>query len=230
MDINIKTTLGINPRQKPNELLIITRGATAKIDYNLADKWFSYDILEQLVFSFKQKKKLRWYAMFKYLVLTEDTEIDESKNYYKNVRYIDVNKSYECTADLVADPMDNPLAAGYYEEVLEPEEGQNNLRYIIDSHFGHIKNSDADYIVFMLSPQETSLLSPTSPGAEMQFEITVRLNTDGQEELINHDSTIIEKQPRIIVNDSLYGQVSADTNTVADSPEVLASVRRSVRE
>ena len=37
-DINIKTTLGINPRKKLPALFVIMRGATAELTYNLLDK------------------------------------------------------------------------------------------------------------------------------------------------------------------------------------------------
>jgi len=228
-DINIKTTLGVNPRKKLPELLVITRGATAEIDYDLHDKWFDYDLIEQLTFTFKQKKQISCYSMFKYLILTEDTEVNEAKNYYKNVSYIDADESYECVGELVSNPADNPHAAGYYEEIIEPEDSQNNLRYIIDGHFRHITTGGRDYIVFMLSSAETSKFSPTSHGAEMRFEIAVRFNTDGLEELANHDSVIIEEQPPIVVKDSLYGQAVSITNTVSDRPDWLASTGRTVR-
>ena len=229
-DINIKTTLGINPRKKLPTLFVIMRGATAELTYNLLDKWFNYELIEQLTFTFKQKKQINYYNMFKYLLLTEDTEVNESKRYYKNVSYIDIDKSYECTGELVINPAENPHAAGYYEEVTELEDSQNNLRYIIDSHFKHIIDDEHDYIVFMFSSAETSKLSPTSCGAEMQFEIAIRFNTDSWDELANHDSIIIETQPSIIVKDSLYGQAIAITNTVSDNPEWLASTRWTVKE
>ena len=50
MDINIKTTLGINPRRKPKELLVITRGASFLLTYKLD---ISYDIVSQITFTFK---------------------------------------------------------------------------------------------------------------------------------------------------------------------------------
>ena len=61
MDINIKTTLGINPRCKPKELLVITRGASSLLTYKLG---ISYDIVSQVTFTFKQKQKLFYYNMF----------------------------------------------------------------------------------------------------------------------------------------------------------------------
>ena len=225
MDINIKTTLGINPRRKPKELLAITRGASFLLTYKLDT---SYDIVSQVTFTFKQKQKLFYYNMFHYLTLTSDTEIEEGKKYYQHITPINIETSYECTAELVIDPKDNPQVAGYYEEVSTPSDDQNNLYYFIDEHFKYEKETNS--VLFMFSPVETAKFSPTTPGAEVKFEVAVRANTDNRDDLVNHDTVYIDRQPSIIVRDSLYGQVSSDTNTVSDNPEWLASPRRTARE
>lgn len=225
MDINIKTTLGINPRCKPKELLAITRGASALLTYNLD---ISYNIVSQITFTFKQKRKLFYYNMFHYLASTSDTEIEEGKKYYTNVTPINIDAGYECTAELVIDPVDNPQVAGYYEEVDTSADNQNDLPYFIDEHFKYEKETNT--ILFMFSSIETAKFSPTTPGAEIKFEVAVRADTDNRNDLVNHDAVYIDRQPSIIVKDSLYGQVSSDTNTVADNPEWLASSRRTVRD
>ena len=225
MDINIKTTLGINPRRKPKELLAITRGASFLLTYKLD---ISYDIVLQITFTFKQKQRLFYYNMFHYLTLTSDTEIEEGKKYYQNITPINVETSYECKAELVIDPANNPQAEGYYEEVSVPEDNQDNLYYFLDEHFKYEKETNS--ILFMFSPVETAKFSPTTPGAEIKFEVAVRADTDNRDDLVNQDAVYIDRQPGIIVKDSLYGQVSSDTNTVADNPEWLASPRRTVRE
>ena len=225
MDINIKTTLGINPRCKPKELLAITRGASFLLTYKLD---ISYDIVSQITFTFKQKQKLFYYNMFHYLTLTSDTEIEEGKKYYQNITPINAETSYECTAELVINPADNPHDAGYYEEVSVPEDNQDTLYYFLDEHFKYEKETNS--VLFMFSPVETAKFSPTTPGAEIKFEVAVRADTDNRDDLVNQDAVYIDRQPSIIVRDSLYGQVSSDTNTVADNPEWLASPRRTVRE
>ena len=225
MDINIKTTLGINPRCKPKELLVITRGASSLLTYKLS---ISYDIVSQVTFTFKQKQRLFYYNMFHYLAATSDTEIEEGKKYYTNITPINVETSHECIAELVVDPADNPHAEGYYEEVSVPEDNQDTLYYFLDEHFKYEKETNS--ILFMFSPVETAKFSPTTPGAEVKFEVAVRANTDNRDDLVNHDTVYIDRQPSIIVRDSLYGQVSSDTNTVADNPEWLASPRRTARD
>ena len=223
MDINIKTTLGINPRHKPKELLAITRGASFLLTYKLD---ISYDIVSQVTFTFKQNQKLFYYNMFHYLTLTSDTEIEEGKKYY-NITPISTGTGHECTAELVIDPKDNPQAKHYFEEVSTPADNQDTLYYFIDEHFKYEKETNA--ILFMFSPIETVKFSPTTPGAELKFEVAVRANTDNRDDLVNKDAVYIDRQPSIIVKDSLYGQVLSDTNTAADNQEWLASPRRTVK-
>ena len=225
MDINIKTTLGINPRCKPKELLVITRGASFLLTYKLD---ISYDIVSQVTFIFKQKQRLFYYNMFHYLKLASDTEIEEGKKYYMNITPINVETSHECTAELVVDPADNPQAKGYYEEVSVPADNQDALYYFIDEHFKYEKETNS--VLFMFSPVETAKFSPTTPGAEVKFEVAVRADTDNRDDSVNHDTVYIDRQPSIIVKDSLYGQVSSDTNTVSANPEWLASPRWTVRD
>ena len=220
MDINIKTTLGIKPRCKPKELPVITRGASFLLTYKLD---ISYDIVSQVTFTFKQNQKLFYYNMFHYLTPTSDTEVKEGKKYYT----ISTGTGHECTAELVIDPKDNPHAKGYYEEVDTPADSQNDLPYFIDEHFKYEKETNT--VLFMFSPIETVKFSPTTPGAEIKFEVAVRANTDNRDDLVNQDAVYIDKQPSIIVKDSLYGQVLSDTNTAADNSEWLASPRRTVK-
>ena len=221
MDINIKTTLGINPRRKPKELLVITRGASFLLTYKLD---ISYDIVSQVTFTFKQKQKLFYYNMFHYLTATSDTEVKEGKKYYKNI--VHISDSYECRAELVTNPVNKQIAK-YYEEVSAPSDDQNNLYYFIDEHFKYEKETNS--VLFMFSPVETAKFSPTTPGAEIKFAVAVRADTDNRDDLVNQDAVYIDRQPSIIVKDSLYGQVLSDTNTVADNPELLASPRRTVK-
>ena len=225
MDINIKTTLGINPRCKPKELLVMTRAASFLLTYKLD---ISYDIVSQITFTFKQKQKLFYYNMFHYLTLTSDTEIEEGKKYYQHITPINIETSYECTAELVIDPADNPHDEGYYEEINVSENNQDTLYYFLDEHFKYEKETNS--VLFMFSPVETAKFSPTTLGAEVKFEVAVRANTDNRDDLVNHDTVYIDRQPSIIVKDSLYEQVSSDTNTVSDNPEWLASPRRTARE
>lgn len=228
-NINIKTTLAINPRRSQYEYYTMTRGAVAGFHYNLKDVWVTFDMLEQLTFAFRQKRKIWHYNMFKYLVLTDDEEVDETKTYYTDLR-LTAAKSRRCTASVVTEPEPNPSEAGYYEEV-DITDGQNNLYYIIDEHFYQDINTDPDYINFVLSSQETMKFAPTDPRAKVEFEITLRLNTDDQESITNRDAVIICQQPPVMVNDSLYGQIDKNNVfVVSTDPDNLASTKVPVKE
>ena len=105
----------------------------------------------------------------------------------------------------------------------EIEEGK-----ILDEHFKYEKETNT--VLFMFSPIESAKFSPTTPGAEIKFEVAVRANTDNRDDLVSKDAVYIDRQPSIIVKDSLYEQVSSDTNIVADNPEWVASSRWIVRD
>ena len=218
MSINIKTTLGICPRTKLKEKLIIQRGASAEIIYNLLDKGVTSSILEQITFAFSQKRNIFWFNMFKYLIPTEDTEVDPDKTYYKNVVSLS-SDTLECEAELVTNPVANPSSANYYEEVTRLIDGQNNLRYLVDPHFKFGAGINGEFVLFTFTPEETALLRPTARGSEIKFEVTLRINTDLQSEFSYHDSVIIDDtQPVIVVKDSLYSQTdSIVVNTNSDN-------------
>ncbi len=228
-NINIKTTLAIYPRTSAHEFLSITRGASAELTFDISERWYTFNQLEQIIFSLKQKKKIYWYRMFEYIIPTEDEEIDTFKTYYTNVSVIE---GLHCSGDLVEEPEDNPMEAGYWE-VVDLDKENDQLNYIINSHFTYIvADNGFDYVSFILSPKETAEFAPTTPDSNIKFEVAVRLDTDKTDGDDLLDSTVIEAQPQIIVKDSLYGQViskNADL-TVSNSPDRLASGKLSVRD
>ena len=223
-DLRIKTVLGISPRKKSHELMKVIRGASAKIDYILSDKWFGYENLEQLTFTFKQKKRVLWFNLFRYLRLTTDTTINESKVYYTNV--VPKQDSRECTAELVKVPVENPAEAGYYE-LTEPDSGENDLYYLFDDHFYHIIQDGCEYISFIMTPAETVQFKPTTKSVPVSFEVAIRFNTDSLEEIAYKDSVIIDQQLPIMIEDSLYSQINTG-DTVSIDPDMTVSVDRIV--
>ena len=203
-NINIKAVLGTYPMQKPREFLVITRGASAELNYNLIDKWFDYDQLEQLTFAFKQGKKVFWYKMFEYFALSADEEVIEGKIYY-NV--IPANsESRECIAEIIEDPSGSPHDEGYFEAV-EIVDYQNEWYYMIDPHFKREFGDGYDYISFILTPENTKLFKSTGDMPGLEYETTVRLNTDMRDDLAYRDSVVVEPQPPIAVADSLYSNI-----------------------
>ena len=83
--IDIKTILGFTPPCKKHELLVITRGATASIDYNLFDKVYDIENIDQMTFIFKQGKKILRFNLIDYFKVTSDVVVEPNKNYYKKV-------------------------------------------------------------------------------------------------------------------------------------------------
>ena len=84
--IDIKTILGFTPPCQKHELLVITRGATASIDYNLFDKVYDIENIDQMTFIFKQGKKIISFNLVEYFKVTEDTVVIPDKIYYKKVK------------------------------------------------------------------------------------------------------------------------------------------------
>ena len=203
--IKIKAILGVQPIYKAPDCLVITRGASAEINYDLYDKWFDFDRLEQLTCAFRQNRKVIYFKMYKYLDLTEDTEVIAGKKYYTNITPI-VEGGRLCEATLVAEPEDNPADAGYYE-IVNLEDSKNDLYYMQDKHFYREYGDGYDYISFILSPEDTKLFKPTNNEPGLMFETTVRINTDTEIDLSKYDSVIVEPQHPIIVADSLYSQI-----------------------
>ena len=225
--LKIKSVLATRPRHKPRELKVITRGATAKLDYILTDKWFSFDLLEQLTFTLKQGKRLIWFNLFIYLQQTSDTKVDITKTYYTNVEPIP-GAGRHCTATKVINPLPDPAAAGYYE-VVRPADGQNDLYYLFDDHFYHVIEDGVEYVSLILTPDETTQFYPTFPGAEVKYEITIRFNTDAHPELANKDSVIIEPQSPLKVLDSLYSELTDEGYTCGDTPDRVIFTDRVVK-
>ena len=56
--IDIHTTLGFCPKPKKHEILVITRGATASINFDLFDKVYKLEDIHQFTYLFKQGKDL----------------------------------------------------------------------------------------------------------------------------------------------------------------------------
>lgn len=186
-------------------------------------------MVEQVIFTFRQKKKLYWFKMFDYIKPTADTVVDELKTYYTNVTTY--AGTLQCTGEIVTDPVENPAEAGYYE-VVAIEAENDKLPFIINSHFRYlVTDGGFSYISFIFAPKETAQFAPTIPEANVQFEVMLRIDADKTDNSDEYDSTIIEKQPQIIVKDSLYSQVALDGGGLyaSEDPERLASAKLTVR-
>lgn len=150
MDTNfsIYTKLDVMPKPKKPELIYLIRGATGVLKFDLTDKQYSFNDIDQATFIFKQGSTLFDFDLYD----------------------IDV------------------------------ETGEKTL----NNHFKHEYDPEYDYISFILTVDDTLEFKPTA--MPMQYEVAVSLITD-QNIQINQDTTIIEEQPKVIVKDSLYGDL-----------------------
>lgn len=202
---DIKTTLNICPTtSQAQEMIYISRGASAALNFNFSSKVYRFQDIDQITFIFNQNNNIYWYKMFTYLIPSADEIAVEGKTYYTKVTPIE-DDTYQCTAEIVHNPV-SPVASGYYEET----EGNHSWRdtyYLVDPNFSQNSGPGWDYITLLLSPVDTLEFKPTPVGQEIGYEVAIRLNTDSFASLGNKDSVIIEPQHPIAVVDSLYSKI-----------------------
>ena len=213
--IDIKTILGFTPPCPKHEILVITRGATASIDYNLFDKVYDMENIDQMTFIFKQDKKIISFNLVEYFKITEDTVVEPDKNYYKKVD-ADLLSEADFTFEQIVTIEGSPIAAykeefGDIYEQCELASGEVNLNWQFNKHFSHVSGNGYSYITFMLTSEETLLFEPTCPENNVLFEVVTILNTDSFSGMHGEDSTIISAQHPIAVVDSLYGKIADGT-------------------
>ena len=222
--IDIKTILGFTPPCPKHELLVITRGATASIDYNLFDKVYDMENIDQMTFIFKQDKKIISFNLIEYFKITEDTIVEPDKNYYKRVE-ADLQSSTDFIFEQIAVLEGSSIAAyikefGDIYEQCELASGGVNLNWQFNRHFSHVSGNGYSYITFMLTPDETLMFKPTYPENNVLFEVVTRLDTDSFSGMHGEDSTIISAQHPIAVVDSLYGKIAGKAGTMPEDVNV----------
>ena len=213
--IDIKTILGFTPPCKKHELLVITRGATASIDYNLFDKVYDIENIDQMTFIFKQGKKILRFNLIDYFKVTSDVVVEPNKNYYKKVN-ADLPSRPDFAFEQIVTIEGSSIAAytkefGDIYEQCELASGEVNLNWQFNKHFSHVSGNGYSYITFMLTSDETLLFEPTCPENNVLFEVVTILNTDSFSGMHGEDSTIISTQHPIAVVDSLYGKIASGT-------------------
>ena len=224
--LNFKTVLGVKPSNSfMHDILVITRGATADITYDLGNKFYNTELLDQITFVFKQNQCVFHYDMFNYLDKTSDTEAEDGKIYYTALTRV-ADDSLQVEATAVIDYTGNPKAAGYYE-VVPITDAKNGLYWMLDDHFWLMNG----LLTFTFSAEETKNLRTTTPDNNMLFEVVFRLDTDDLESNKGKDSIIIEPQHAIAVRDSIYSQILPGNGlTVSASPWATASTGKTVKD
>jgi hypothetical protein len=204
--LNIKAVLSSSPANivVSDELLQITKGASAALSFNYSDKVYSYDDTDQITFMLKQGNKIYRYRMFIYLIPTTDLQVIPGKNYYTKVSC--PANSFKCTATkVVPSASDCPIDLGYYEEA-DGNYSWRNTEYLLDTRF-YYENLGKMETVSLLLHSEDTLQFKTNTSKPMEFEVAVRLNTETLPSFAYKDTVIIEPQPKIIVTDSLFSQI-----------------------
>jgi hypothetical protein len=203
---DIKSTLNIYPTPKfaPNELLQITRGASAALVFSYHDKSYTFDDTDQITFMIKQGKTIYWYKMFTYLQPSQDIRPIPGKNYYTQVSH--PAKSFKCQAvQVLPSAQESPVELGYYEEV-DGNCSWRDTEYLFDERFNFENLEGLETVSLILQPEDT-LQFKAKAGNLLDFEIAVRLNTEAKPGFANQDAIVIEAQPKIIVTNSLFSQI-----------------------
>lgn len=222
--IDIKTILGFMPPCPKHELLVITRGATASIDYNLFDKVYDIENIDQMTFIFKQGKKIISFNLIEYFKITDDTVVKPDKNYYKKVS-ADLLSETDFAFEPIVTIEGSSIAAytkefGDIYEQCELASGGVNLNWQFNRHFSHVSGNGYSYITFMLTSDETLMFKPTYPENNVLFEVVTRLDTDSFSGMHGEDSTIVSPQHPIAIVDSLYGKIASSTGTMPEDVNV----------
>lgn len=201
--MSIHATLHTAPTSRPvQEMIYITRGASAELLYPLHDKVFRAKDIDQITFTFKQGKTLYWYSMFTYIVPSEDIVVQPGKKYYTIA--LDAVESLPCTIVEVQNPAGSPKALNYFEVSNDPSLNWKKSKHAVDPHFFMFENDDYGAVIFNFDNEETKQFKP---GITVEYEIAVKLNTDSFASLNHKDSIIVEPQHPIAVVDSLYSKL-----------------------
>lgn len=204
--LNIKAALSAHPTKivAADELLQITRGASAALNFSYRDKVYNFDDTDQLTFMLKQGSTIYWYKMFTYLIPTSDVRTVPGKNYYTKASR--QANSFKCNAIQVWPAMtDSPVELGYYEEA-DGNHSWRDTEYLLDDRFYYENIEGLETVSLLLHPEDT-LQFKAKPGKPIEFEVAVRLNTDTLASFANRDTVIIEPQPKIIITSSLFSQI-----------------------
>lgn len=203
---DIKAELKIQPTKiiKPKEVLQITRGGSAILNFSLEDKIYNFDNIDQITFMLKQDDTIYWYEMFTFIKPTNDLRVMPEKKYYTRVSR--PANSFNCSATLIKPAAsDCPIEMAYYEEIIG-KYSRLDTEYLIDERFYYEGSGNSENISLILRPEDTIQLKAKT-NKVLDFEIAVRLNANALSNAAYKDTVLIEPQPQIIVTDSLFSQI-----------------------
>ena len=131
-NIDIHTTLAFCPKPKKHEITVITRGATAVLDFDLYGKVYDFNDIDQLTVLFEQSGEILYYNMVQRYALTGDTLAILNKKYYNRV---DANLGVSKYKFEPADIQMGGNPEGLYEEIVTDELVPMDENWQVDPHF-----------------------------------------------------------------------------------------------
>lgn len=211
MNYNVSAKLCTSPNFKRPEIIYLTRGVSGMINFDIYNKAYCFDDIEQLTFMLRETNgKLHVYDAIEYF--TPAVNYVSTTQYYmqkprhkdtalEEIRYEPVPKSESKAEDI-----------NYYFIAYKPEDtalAEAKMYWQLNDHFTYSGGKDYEYISFLLRGKETLEFTDTNLDSLIEFEIAVKLNTDSLLEQA-YDAVIIEKQAPIGVISSLYSQIAGD--------------------
>lgn len=200
-DLNIRTTLGLLNTNCAEDTIIITRGASAELHFNLYNKVYNYADIQQLTFLFKPyKSAIKSYKLYQYFNLTSDTTPISTKTYYAKSLVSGTADTYTYT---VTEATEDNITTLYEPAGLN--EITDNLQ--VDSHFFYESSGSYDWINFLLTPEETKAFKATCDDSLVEFEVAVRIKASAFGDARTQDGYLVEPQESVKVIDSLFGNI-----------------------
>lgn len=202
---NFKTTMSGSPTSLPvcmDDQSYITRAATAVLTFSFDDKIYDFEDLDQFIYILNQGGKTTSYQLFTYIYKTLDTTVIPGKLYYSDV--FSINNTNQHYGLLVTNPSGNPKEKGYYEVIEAKGSGWRDLPYIVDRHYTLEMGENYCTLSLILSPEETRQFKA---GSCIDCEVMIRLNTEKTGTFGGTDAVLLEPQPKIFVEDSLYSKL-----------------------
>lgn len=213
MNYNVSAKLCTSPNFKRPEIIYFTRGISGIINFDIYNKAYCFDDIEQLTVMLKENNgKLHVYDAIEYFTPTYDQSPTEDNKYFKKVT---INEGtaieriyYQPLTGTEAEKEHDagiPLFIRYNVNDTDTEEAKQYWQ--LNEHFSYSEGTDYSYISFLLRGDETLKLAETTLDSLIEFEVAVKLNTDKLLEQ-GYDAVIIERQAPIGVISTLYSEIA----------------------
>lgn len=213
MNYNVSAKLCTSPNFKRPEVIYFTRGISGIINFDIYNKAYCFDDIEQLTVMLKENNgKLHVYDAIEYFTPTYDKSPSKNTKYFKQII---INKdtaieriSYQLLTweEAVEETAKGTQLFTAYS-VNDTDTDEAKQYWQLNEHFSYSEGTDYSYISFLLRGSETLELAETTLDSLIEFEVAVKLNTDKLLEQ-GYDAVIIERQAPIGVISTLYSEIA----------------------